>query len=444
MANSKVIWSEGMFLRPQHFQQQDRYVESLVEARSSALGAYAWGLQEFSFDQELLDLGKLSIIRMRGVFPDGTPFAIPDEDALPKVLDLPLNTADERIYLCIPLRRPGARDIDEQNPDSELTRYRKSATPVRNSTSQSGEEMEIDTGQLNISLKPASDDLSGYAAIPIAQVLERRQDKPLKLANQFIPPMLDCAAHPELREMLKELQGLVEQRGAALGGRLADSGRAGSAEIADYMLLQVINRIQPLCLHLGQVRGLHPLAFYTELIQMTGELATFTTQDKRAPQFPPYLHDDLATTFFGTFNILRRCLSTVLETTAVSLELTERKYGIHVAPISDRSLVGSANFVLAVKADLPSEQLRNNFGTQAKIAPVEKVRDIISAQLPGIPIKPLPVAPRQIPYHAGFSYFELGQTGELWKAMQSSGGFAIHIGANFPGLTMELWAIRNQ
>ncbi len=128
----------------------------------------------------------------------------------------------------------------------------------------------------------------------------------------------------------------------------------------------------------------------------------------------------------------------------MSLELTERKYGIHVAPISDRSLISSANFVLAVKADLPTELLRNNFGTQAKIAPVEKVRDIISAQLPGIPIKPLPVAPRQIPYHAGFSYFELGRTGELWKAMQSSGGFAIHIGANFPGLTMELWAIRNQ
>ena len=27
---SKVVWSEGMFLRPQHFQQQDRYLEALV------------------------------------------------------------------------------------------------------------------------------------------------------------------------------------------------------------------------------------------------------------------------------------------------------------------------------------------------------------------------------------------------------------------------------
>ena len=28
---SKVVWSEGLFLRPHHLQQSDRYLESLVE-----------------------------------------------------------------------------------------------------------------------------------------------------------------------------------------------------------------------------------------------------------------------------------------------------------------------------------------------------------------------------------------------------------------------------
>lgn len=444
MSNNKVIWSEGMFLRPQHFQQQDRYVERLVEARCNGSGRYQWGLFEFSFDQELLDLGKLSIIRVRGIFPDGTPFSIPEDDDLPKVLEIPVNTADEDICLCIPLRRQGARDIDENDPESELTRYRGATVKVRNSTAESGDASEIQTGKLNITLKLGNKDLSGYARIPLAHVVERREDKPVKLAEQYIPPMLDCDEHPVLREMIKELQGLIEQRGAALGDRLVDSGRAGSAEVADYMLLQVINRIEPLCRHFSQVAGLHPLQFYTELIQMTGELATFTLQDKRAPEFPPYRHEDLATTFSGTFNILRRCLSTVLEQTAVALDLAERKYGIHVAPISDRNMLASADLVLAVKANMPVEQLVPGFTSQAKIAPVEKIRDMIKAQLPGIPLKRLPVAPRQIPYHAGFSYFELGQGGELWKSLLNSGGVAIHVGADFPGLAMELWAIRNQ
>ena len=29
--NNKVIWSEGLFLRPQHMQQQERYLERYVE-----------------------------------------------------------------------------------------------------------------------------------------------------------------------------------------------------------------------------------------------------------------------------------------------------------------------------------------------------------------------------------------------------------------------------
>ena len=28
---SKVVWSEGLFLRPHHLQQNDRYLEHLVE-----------------------------------------------------------------------------------------------------------------------------------------------------------------------------------------------------------------------------------------------------------------------------------------------------------------------------------------------------------------------------------------------------------------------------
>ncbi len=41
---NKVVWSEGLFLRPQHFQQQDRYFERYVETRCQALVAAQLGL----------------------------------------------------------------------------------------------------------------------------------------------------------------------------------------------------------------------------------------------------------------------------------------------------------------------------------------------------------------------------------------------------------------
>ncbi|MEY4209827.1 MAG: hypothetical protein RLZ92_205, partial [Pseudomonadota bacterium] len=31
--NNKIVWSEGMFLRPQHFQQHDRFIERFIDGR---------------------------------------------------------------------------------------------------------------------------------------------------------------------------------------------------------------------------------------------------------------------------------------------------------------------------------------------------------------------------------------------------------------------------
>ena len=82
-SNNRVVWSEGLFLRPQHFQQQDRYLERYIEGRSRALRSHSWGLTELEIERDLLSIGKLGLRRAAGVFPDGTPFAMPDDDPLP-------------------------------------------------------------------------------------------------------------------------------------------------------------------------------------------------------------------------------------------------------------------------------------------------------------------------------------------------------------------------
>lgn len=442
-ANNKVIWSEGMFLRPQHFQQQDRYLEQLVEARVGALGPYTWGLLELAIDSEPLAMGKISLSRVSGIFPDGTPVLAPEHEQLPNVLDVPVNTRDEVVYLCIPMKRPGNQESVRDQEDFPQARYQTSNFDARNSASTSGEAARIQVGKLRTCLKLGSDDLSGYAAIGIARIRERQPEKPVELDVEFIPPLLNADASSVIKAYIEEVKGLLDHRGSALGHRLSDSGRSGSAEIADYLLLQVINRFEPLLKQITAQPRLHPHSLFLELLQLAGELSTFTSGSKRPPEIPRYAHDNLQQSYAGLFSALRQSLSTVLEQTAIPMELVQRKYGIYVAPITDPSLVKTATFVMATKADMPGDLLRSRFPGQAKVAPVEAIRELISAQLPGLSIRALPVAPRQIPYHAGFTYFEIERTGELWQAMQRSGGFAVHLGAEFPGLNMELWAIRN-
>jgi type VI secretion system protein ImpJ len=108
----------------------------------------------------------------------------------------------------------------------------------------------------------------------------------------------------------------------------------------------------------------------------------------------------------------------------------------------DRSVAYStAVFICGARRPAVRRTARR-FPAQLKIGPVEKIRDLVTLQLPGVPVVPVPVAPRQIPYHAGYAYFELDQISELWDQLKNSGGVALHIAGEFPGLALEFWAIR--
>ena len=242
---------------------------------------------------------------------------------------------------------------------------------------------------------------------------------------------------------MAQLQGLLHHRAEALAGRVSESATRGAAEIADYLLLQVCNRYEPLITHLAAAAGqIHPEALYRVAVSLAGELATFTESRKRPPVFPPYRHDDLSATFRPVIAALRQALSAVLEQTAIPIPLQERRFGIRVGPITDRSLVTDATWVLVVKAQVPAETLRRGFPNQVKIGPVEQIAELINVALPGIAISALPVVPRQLPYYAGRSYFELDRSSPYWAALARSGGIAIHVTGDIPGLEIECWAIR--
>ena len=440
--NNRVIWSEGMFLRPQHFQQHDRYIESLVQGLTRAVSPYAWGFSHFKLDQTSLAIGKLSLSECSGAFPDGTPFNLPQDDNLPLPLDVPEDEKASVVYLALPLRRADSTEVDSEAYPDNMARFRLTERQVRDQNSGADGRYDVQIGALKPRLMCDSQERSGYVCLGVARIIEVRADKTVVLDEHYIPPVVRCVSSVILAGFVRELQGLLHTRGEALAARVAGSGHGGVAEVADFMLLQMINRYQPLLAHLATAATVHPEDLFQLCLQLAGELATFYRPGKRPIAFPDYKHDDLKFSFMPLIEELRGLLSMVLEQNAVQLPLAEAKPGVYVAKRPELSLLEGAIFVLAAKAQVSSELIRSHFPPQVKIGPVEDIQQLVRAALPGIAIQALPVAPRQIPYHAGYSYFELNKQSELWSKMSASGGFAIHIGGSFPGLELEFWAIR--
>src|SRR6266478_2841900 len=82
---SKIVWSEGMYLAPQHFQAQNRFFEDSLHFATSSLWNETFGFAACEVDPDALQNGILSLSHARGIFQDGLAFDMPECDPLPPI-----------------------------------------------------------------------------------------------------------------------------------------------------------------------------------------------------------------------------------------------------------------------------------------------------------------------------------------------------------------------
>jgi type VI secretion system protein ImpJ len=439
---SRVIWQEGMFLRAQHFQQQDRWVEQALKSRVAALGPYWWGVSELEIDRDALAIGRFALHAAVGAFPDGTSFGFPGGDADdPAALELGDQVRNTTIYLALPSPAPYALQVGETGT-GEQKRLIARDFQATDTHSGSPEPADLVIGRLGLRLILGEEDRAGYQCVAVARVREVSPDRRVTLDDRFIPPVLCCRAALPLSGFITELVGMINQRSEELAARLTGGGSRGVAEQADFLLLQASNRWLPVLRHWAGAAVLHPEHLYETLVQMAGEFATFSETSRRPGVYPAYRHEDLQASFAPVIADLRRSLSMVVGPGVVEIPLQEMRYGVRRGTLTDRTVLQSSAFYLVVRAAVPGEALRRLFPAQVKIGAIEQIRELVNAAVSGIAIRPLPVAPRQLPFLPDANYFELDRGSPHWGQMQNSAAFGIHVSSEFPNLQMQLWAVR--
>lgn len=439
--SNKVIWYEGMTLEPQHFQQQTRHFEFVTNFKVGLLENQLWGFTELTLDTDLLSIGKLGVQSARGVFHDGTVFSIPNTDDAPIPYTVPEGLTNTILYLALPINHAGVADAGDEH-SQQAFRYQTLHKVIVDNIADSSEETDVSVGSLSCRILTEHDDLEGYLCLPMVRIKEVRANHQIKFDKAFIPAWLDLHHAEPLEKFLEEVITLLTNRAEMLSNRLSDTQQAGTADMVDLMLLQLSNKYEAVFRELQQCTPLHPRNFFSHLIEMLAEMATYTTNRRRPNAVPAYIHDDLFETFKPVIQSARKSLSMVLEQNATAIELESQGHGLWVGQINDKALLKTSSFVLAVYADVPIENIRTNFPGQVKIAPVEKIRTFVSKSLPGISLQPIALAPRQIPHHPNFCYFSVDARGDLWNELESSAGIALHISGTLPGIKLELWAIK--
>lgn len=432
-----------MFLGPQHFQQHDRFLLNTLALVARSMGAWAHGLIDIEIDTLALNEGKFALTRISGLFPDGTPFNLPEDGELPVPVMINSDCRDAVISLAIPFEDQQAKDTVEERAANSFSRYVIGDRLVSDRHSpDSDSEETVFTASLWTRLTLAGDDQAAFHTLPLVRISERRDDDRVVLDERFYPCAMTLQASAPLQSLVRELHGLINQRATDLAGRIGTATASDSSQLNQLLLLKTLNRVRPLLRHMTEATSTHPEALYQAFIQLAGELTTLTTTARLAPDFTEYLHRDQYRSFAPLVEHLRECLNWIPDSTTESIPVQHVKAGIYTASIRNPALFQTSRFILAAKARVTPDELSRRLPRQSTISSKAKLRDLVEAQSQGIALKPVITLPNSIPMYENYVYFDMRHDDPLWQEIAVSGDLAMHIAGSYSDLQMQLWAVR--
>lgn len=440
---SKVLWGEGLFLRPQHFQRQDAYHEARLQTMAGALHPYAWGVRGIAFDPESLGAGILRAQRLSLVFPDGEPYDAPTADPLPEPLrldQLPAGVQSTTIHLAWPLLRDQGGNCGPG--DGRAARYLQSTLAT---TDLYTDAAEAELAVLRKSVRLLTDDepRDACASLPVLRV-RRTATGGFECDEGFLPPALMVQALPALQDRLRRLLDALQAKTAALYGHHRSPAESvvefRSGDVASFWLLHTVNAGSAALGHLHQHPGLHPERLYQELLRLAGALLTFSRGYTLA-DLPPYRHEDPAAAFEPLLAIIRELLDTVISARYTRIPLEETKPSFHLGRLDAHGVGANAALYLAVAADMPVNELVQTVPVRFKAGAPDDVEKCVLSALPGLKLVHAAQVPGAIPVRPGSQYFAIEPRGPLHERLLKAGSLTIYVPSGIRELQLELIAL---
>ncbi len=424
-----VAWSEGMFLRPQHLQQNELYGESRLAYHLRAVNPFHWGVRRLVLDEEALNDHRVAIQELDAVLPGGTIVRYPG-NAFIETRDFDPAAEHLSVYLGLRHLSPTepnaaagedggavARDarwivLPEELPDLHRGGF---VTPV-----------ELVYPNLRIFFDGQEHDLEVHEAMKLGEIRATGELKaPFALSTTYCPPLLAMQAFPPLFDEVTRCVSQIAARVRVVAGRTAT---IAIADLPRMWMRYTLARMTPVLRHVMSTGDTRPFHLYSALVETAGSLAAFNALE--AAELPLYDHDDLYGCFHALIEFIDAQLGEAVPTNFHELPMpfdpAKKYYATHdlnVERVDPRN-----SFFLAIKAAMDSKQLAQHVAEFGKASSCRGVPPLVMLNTKGLRLEHMPAAPTEIAARAGFEYFKVDPHGQGWSKVKDEFCFGLSLG----------------
>ncbi len=439
-----LFWNQGILLQPQHFQLLDRNCQGLLVPYQKYQQSHFWGVGGMTIQKSALGTRTFALQTGEFMFPDGTFVSLPDNaciDARP--FDEGWIEGGKPFTILLGLKK--WRESGENVTVLPSVESVATVTTRFVATSNHEEVKDLHAGGpegqvqrlrfvLKIFWESERDQLGEYELIPLAQL--ERFGAEIRLAEDFIPPCLSCAAAPSLQTVIREIRDQVTARGYQLEEHKSKRGiqtaEFGSRDMVYFLALRSVNRYVPLLFHYSEAEQTHPWQVYGLLRQLVGELTSFSErfsvlgemQDgKRA--LPDYDHLAL----WDCFSAAQEMISHLLDEITAGPEYVIRLAfdgSFYTADLKPAIFEGRNRFYLAVKTEEDPKSVLQALEDIAKLSSREHMETLVSRSLPGIGLQYLQIPPQELPRRTNTIYFAINHHDDQWSAVSRNYGLSLY------------------
>ncbi len=445
----RVVWSEGMFMSPHHLQQQDLYHEQLLDVRLAAMEPYPWGVVTLELDMEALRAGQVQLSRFVGVLPDGLPVSFEAGDAeappaRPAEGSFPPAQRTLDVYLGVPRERSGVESFGSGERLGGSPRYTPSTRPISDLTASTSIS-QVAFGQRNVRLLFGTEPRDDFDAIKLCE-LSRDKSGNLTLVDTYIPPSLRIDASPfimnELRTLLRLMVSKQRQLSSRRRHRDASALEFTAGDVTLFLELNALNGTIPYLQHALDAGNLRPRDVYLTLIQVAGQLCTFSVSADPST-LPSFQFTNMRATFEELFRRITDLMRSVALEQCLTVDLSVGTDGMFRGRLEDERLERCGQFLLAVRSELPERTVAEQLPKLSKVAAWDDIRALLQAAAPGVPLAVTYRPPPEVPVQPGTVYFSLSLNDGYWKNVMRDRNLALYLPQPFDAsrTSVELLAV---